>query len=86
MTAVKEMGLRDIFILFYRDVSDNLIRLIFPDMIAIPDYPLGAMENWGLITYRETAMLFDPAVSTEYNRQRVTIVIAHEVSHQVREG
>ncbi|XP_053377176.1 aminopeptidase N-like isoform X1 [Mercenaria mercenaria] len=52
------------------------------DMIAIPDFGLGAMENWGLITYRETAMLFYPGVSSEKNRQRVTVVITHELAHQ----
>lgn len=56
----------------------------FTEMIAVPDYPLGAMENWGLITYRETAMLFDPDVSSESSKQRVTQVITHELSHQVR--
>ena len=53
-------------------------------MIAIPDFSAGAMENWGLITYRETAMLFKPGVSSEGNRQRVTTVITHELAHQVR--
>lgn len=52
-------------------------------MIAIPDYPLGAMENWGLITYRETAMLYQPGVSSETNKQRVVTVITHELAHQV---
>lgn len=52
-------------------------------MIAVPDYPLGAMENWGLITYRETAMLYDDKISTEDNLARVTSAIAHELSHQV---
>lgn len=54
------------------------------EMIAIPDYPLGAMENWGLITYRETAMLYNKEISSEASRQRVTQVITHELSHQVR--
>lgn len=54
------------------------------DMIAIPDFGLGAMENWGLITYRETAMLFTPGVSSEKNRQRVNQVITHELAHQVK--
>ena len=53
-------------------------------MIAIPDFSAGAMENWGLITYRETAMLFKPGVSSEGNRQRVATVITHELAHQVR--
>ncbi|XP_042234819.1 aminopeptidase N-like [Homarus americanus] len=52
------------------------------DMIAIPDFSAGAMENWGLITYRETAMLYDPAVSAAYNKQRVAVVVAHELAHQ----
>lgn len=52
-------------------------------MIAIPDFALGAMENWGLITYRETAMLYTPGVSSEANKQRVTQIIAHELTHQV---
>lgn len=52
------------------------------DMIAIPDFSAGAMENWGLITYRETAMLYDPAVSAASNKQRVVVVVAHELAHQ----
>ncbi|KAI8500655.1 Endoplasmic reticulum aminopeptidase 1 [Branchiostoma belcheri] len=52
------------------------------DMAAIPDFPFGAMENWGLITYRETALLYDPSVSTEANKQRVAVVVAHELGHQ----
>ena len=52
-------------------------------MIAIPDFAAGAMENWGLITYRETAMLYDPVMSSESNKQRVTVVITHELAHQV---
>ncbi|RUS89957.1 hypothetical protein EGW08_002309, partial [Elysia chlorotica] len=51
------------------------------DMIAIPDYDAGAMENWGLITYRETAMLYDPAVSSEVDKEYVAIVVAHELAH-----
>ena len=53
-------------------------------MIAIPDFAAGAMENWGLITYRETAMLFDPDVSSASNKQRVVVVITHELAHQVQ--
>ena len=39
------------------------------DMIAIPDFALGAMENWGLVTYRETALLLDEATDSASNRQ-----------------
>ncbi|CAH6789074.1 Enpep [Phodopus roborovskii] len=52
------------------------------DKIAIPDFGTGAMENWGLITYRETNLLFDPKESASSNRQRVASVIAHELVHQ----
>ncbi|KAK2705033.1 aminopeptidase N-like isoform X3 [Artemia franciscana] len=52
------------------------------DMIAIPDFGAGAMENWGLITYRETAVLYQPGVSSAQNKQRVAVVIAHELAHQ----
>lgn len=52
------------------------------DMIAIPDFSSGAMENWGLITYRETALLFNEGVSAEANKQRVAVVVSHELAHQ----
>ena len=51
-------------------------------MIAIPDFSAGAMENWGLITYRETALLYKPGVSALTNKQRIAIVVAHELAHQ----
>ncbi|XP_035024111.2 glutamyl aminopeptidase [Hippoglossus stenolepis] len=52
------------------------------DKIAIPDFGTGAMENWGLITYRETNLLYDENQSSSYNKQRVASVIAHELVHQ----
>lgn len=55
----------------------------FLDKIAIPDFGTGAMENWGLITYRETNLLYDEKQSSSYNKQRVASVIAHELVHQV---
>merc|ERR1719273_900040 len=51
-------------------------------MIAIPDFAAGAMENWGLITYRETALLYKEGVSAASNRQRIAIVVSHELAHQ----
>lgn len=41
------------------------------------------MENWGLITYRETSLLFDPKTSSASDKLWVTRVIAHELAHQV---
>ncbi|XP_076819067.1 glutamyl aminopeptidase-like [Clavelina lepadiformis] len=52
------------------------------DMISIPNFGTGAMENWGLITYRETNLLWDPMESSTTNKQRVAAVIAHELVHQ----
>ncbi len=54
-----------------------------PDQIAIPDFPSGAMEHWGLITYRETALLYDPARVSTVGKERVAFVVAHELSHNV---
>lgn len=65
---------------------ENYFQIKFPlpkiDMIALPDFSAGAMENWGLITYRETALLFQDGVSTAGNKQRVAAVVAHELAHQ----
>ncbi len=52
------------------------------NMIAIPDFSAGAMENWGAITYRESALLVDPKNSSTMNKQWVALVIAHEIAHQ----
>lgn len=52
------------------------------DMIAIPDFAAGAMENYGLVTYRETALLYDDKHSAAANKQRVATVVAHELAHQ----
>lgn len=51
------------------------------DLIAIPDFAAGAMENWGAVTYRETALLVDPELSSTVNKQYVALVIAHELAH-----
>lgn len=52
------------------------------DMVALPDFASGAMENWGLVTYRETALLVDPKNSSAAAKQRVAEVIDHELAHQ----
>ncbi|HUX05548.1 MAG TPA: M1 family metallopeptidase [Acidimicrobiales bacterium] len=51
------------------------------DMIAIPDFAFGAMENLGCITYRETALLVDPGAASIAEMQRVATVVAHEIAH-----
>ncbi|XP_055541050.1 aminopeptidase N-like [Wyeomyia smithii] len=50
--------------------------------IAIPDRGTGAMENWGLVTYGEPALLFNSADNSYRSRKRVVTVIAHEFAHQ----
>lgn len=52
------------------------------DLIAIPDFANGAMENWGAVTYRETALLVDPENSSLHTKQWVALIIAHELAHQ----
>uniref|UniRef100_A0A7M4EC71 Aminopeptidase n=1 Tax=Crocodylus porosus TaxID=8502 RepID=A0A7M4EC71_CROPO len=61
------------------DISFPLPKL---DLIAVPDFQSGAMENWGLITYRETSLLYDPKTSSAADKLWVTKVIAHELAHQ----
>ncbi|XP_064645182.1 aminopeptidase N-like isoform X2 [Lineus longissimus] len=51
------------------------------DQVAVPDFGAGAMENWGLIIYRQTALLFDQDTSAASSQYFVTLVIAHEVAH-----
>lgn len=67
---------------FYEKYFDIKYPLPILDMIAIPDFASGAMENWGAITYRESALLVDDKHSSVSNKQWVALVIAHELAHQ----
>ncbi|XP_004523070.1 membrane alanyl aminopeptidase [Ceratitis capitata] len=51
------------------------------DMAAIPDFSAGAMENWGLLTYRERALLYDQSSTTLSAKQSIAGVVAHEQTH-----
>ncbi len=51
------------------------------DLVALPDFAAGAMENLGCITFRESLLLVDPASSTQNERQQVADVVAHELAH-----
>ncbi|RYR42255.1 hypothetical protein Ahy_A08g038721 isoform B [Arachis hypogaea] len=66
----------------YKDYFATPYPLPKMDMIAIPDFAAGAMENYGLVTYRETALLFDEQHSAAVNKQRVATVVGHELAHQ----
>ena len=67
------------------DFYDDLFGLPYPlpkmDQVAIPDFEAGAMENWGLVTYREACLLADENTPKSHN-EYVATVITHELSHQ----
>lgn len=67
---------------YFEEFFDVKFPLPKQDMIAIPDFQAGAMENWGLITYRENALLYDPDVSSEMHKLSIDSVISHELAHQ----
>lgn len=67
---------------FYNEYFDIPYPMPNLDLIAIPDFESGAMENWGAITFRETALLVDEENSSLSNKQWVALVIAHEIAHQ----
>jgi tricorn protease interacting factor F2/3 len=52
------------------------------DLIAVPDFAAGAMENWGAITFRETILLYDEKTSSTRTKQFIAEVISHEIAHQ----
>ncbi len=52
------------------------------DLIAIPDFAFGAMENWGAITFRENLLLFYPETTSKAGEERICEVTAHEIAHQ----
>jgi aminopeptidase N len=52
------------------------------DLIAIPDFAFGAMENWGAITFRENLLLHYPDITSKSGEERICEVIAHEIAHQ----
>ena len=67
---------------FYKKYFNIPYPLPKMDLIAIADFAAGAMENWGLVTYRETALLVDPVESSASSRQWVALVVGHEIAHQ----
>ncbi|KGL76291.1 Endoplasmic reticulum aminopeptidase 1, partial [Tinamus guttatus] len=67
---------------FYEDYFSIPYPLPKQDLAAIPDFQSGAMENWGLTTYRESVLLYDPAKSPASSKLSITMTIAHELAHQ----
>lgn len=68
------------------DFYQNYFEIQYPlkklDLVAIPDFEAGAMENWGLLTFREETLLYDGNTSSVADRKLVTKIIAHELAHQ----
>mmetsp|Transcript_3808 Transcript_3808/g.5122 ORF Transcript_3808/g.5122 Transcript_3808/m.5122 type:complete len:889 (+) Transcript_3808:188-2854(+) len=68
------------------DIYDDLFGQPYPlpklDMVGIPEFQAGAMENWGLVTYRMADLLIDPVRASSSQKQRVGEVVAHELAHQ----
>lgn len=62
------------------------IVAFFADMIALADFAAGAMENWGLVTFRDNLVLFDPKKSSTQNEEAIATVVTHELGHQVSIG
>ncbi|KAK7075138.1 hypothetical protein SK128_009536 [Halocaridina rubra] len=67
---------------YFEDYFNVSYPLPKQDMIALPDFSAGAMENWGLITSREALMLYDPKASPASSKQWIASVLAHELAHQ----
>ena len=54
------------------------------DLLAVPDFSTGAMENWGLIVFREDRLIFDEKVVSILQKQELVNTIAHELAHFCR--
>lgn len=77
---------------FAHEVADHALRFFtdwyqieYPapklDLLAIPDFAAGAMENLGAVTFRETALLIDPSSASVEEMMRVAEVVCHELAH-----
>lgn len=67
---------------YYKDYFNIAYPLPKIDLIAIADFSAGAMENWGLVTYRETCLLVDPENTSAARKQWIALVVGHELAHQ----
>lgn len=67
---------------FYEDFYQTPYPLPHSYQLALPDFSAGAMENWGLVTYRESYMLLDPDNATLPQKQHVATTVTHELAHQ----
>uniref|UniRef100_A0A8C1GCC5 Aminopeptidase n=1 Tax=Cyprinus carpio TaxID=7962 RepID=A0A8C1GCC5_CYPCA len=66
---------------YFENYYNTTYPLSKSDQIALPDFAAGAMENWGLVTYRELSLFYDPNVSSNEDKEWVVTVITHELAH-----
>lgn len=82
----EELGFSLAFAAKVLDFYDDYFGVAYPlpkcDLVACPDFAAGAMENWGLITFRESALLVNEKDASADTYQHVALVVAHELAHQ----
>ncbi|XP_065670521.1 endoplasmic reticulum aminopeptidase 1 isoform X1 [Hydra vulgaris] len=67
---------------FYEQLFEAKYPLPKLDLLAVPDFMAGAMEDWGLVSFRSAYLVFDEEIMTVESMRQVTLVIAHELAHQ----
>lgn len=67
---------------YYKEYFNIAYPLPKMDLIAIGDFSAGAMENWGLVTYRESFVLVDPENTSLNRKQSIALTVGHEIAHQ----
>lgn len=85
--GVKEQGRFALYVAtkvlpFYKDYFQIAYPLPKIDLVAIADFSAGAMENWGLVTYRQACLLVDPEHTAASHKQLIAVVVGHELAHQ----
>lgn len=67
---------------YYQDLFQIPYPLTKSDLLAIPDFAAGAMENWGCVTYREAKILVNPVLTSESTKRAIARTVCHELAHQ----
>ncbi|XP_075533942.1 puromycin-sensitive aminopeptidase isoform X1 [Dermacentor variabilis] len=67
---------------YYKNYFGVAYPLPKMDLIAVPDLAAAAMENWGLVTHRESALLVDEQNTSAERKQNIALVVTHEIAHQ----
>ncbi|KAK6055496.1 hypothetical protein COOONC_06998 [Cooperia oncophora] len=67
---------------------ENYFNISYPlnkiDLLALDDFSEGAMENWGLVTFRDSTLLHADGIASALAKEQIALVICHEIAHQVR--